>query len=100
MARVVATKGNRLTKKPEIAIEDNIRRLIKSLIEFHLTQKEFKKLNLAVQQKSEVLNNVLDGFGDAIFTQVDCAVANELSLIGDDDDDNGQGDAETDYDRY
>lgn len=88
MARVTATKGNRLTKKPEVAIQDSIRKLIKSLMEMNFATKEFKDLQtLQNSKKAEILQTILDNFGEAIFVMVDSAVVNELQLIDEDEND-------------
>ncbi len=88
MARVTATKNNRLNKKPELAVDDAIRKLVKASMEMNFNSKDFKHLvGLSNQEKGHILQTVIDAFGEAIFVTVDSAVANELSLIGDDGDD-------------
>ena len=96
MPRVTAKKSN-LTKKPELEIEDSLRRLIKSSMEVNLRGKEFDKLDLTSSQKSEILGTVLDNFGEAVYLVVNSAVVNELSLF--EDDEAGNEGTTSDYDR-
>jgi hypothetical protein len=100
MARTTATKSSRLKQKPEAEIDTAIRKLIKCLLEFNLNaNKEFKNVDLNNNARGEIVSLVTENFGEAIFTLVDSAVVQEISLSIDDEDPDDQGDRTDDYSR-
>ena len=88
MARVTATKSTTRKKKaPRIVIEDAIRKLFRTQIDIFLSElendEEFEGEvpDLKPRDKSKIAGVLFDAFGDAVYTMVDCAVANEVELV-------------------
>jgi hypothetical protein len=91
MARTTATKSSRLRQQPQAEIDSAIRKLVKAALELQLKSSNYKKADFTNQQKAEIVSNVTNFFGDALFTMVDCATVQEIELTiadeGEDDED-------------